>query len=110
MSSGALLCVPGHLDFGFFASGVGHPCQTHHQLHHWHSQRNTPTPVYCLGNPHSHDVCVFLSSYLLIFVIQPTFVPIFIQPLSVRPTSTPSLIHHYLIYDAIVIRLDHDCN
>ena len=55
-------------------------------------------------------MCVFLCSYLLIFVIQPTFIPIFIQPLSVRPTSTPSLIHPYLIYGVIAIRLDHSCD
>ena len=44
-----------------------------------------------------------LSSYLSIFVIRPTFVPILIQSLSVRPTFTPSLIHPYLIYGVFIL-------
>ena len=72
------------------------------------SSTRTPTirsPIYCLGHlvPMTYVFLLFLSSYLSIFVIQPTFVPILIQPLSVRPTFTPSLIHPYLIYGVLIL-------
>ena len=62
---------------------------------------------------HIPMTCVFLLFYDVILCHPPTFDPITILPLSVRPTFTPSLIHPYLIfvlfilsYDAMTIRLD----
>ena len=55
--------------------------------------------------PMMYVFLLFLSSYLSIFVIWPTFVPILIQPLSVQPTFTPSLIHPYLIYGVLILSL-----
>ena len=66
-------------------------------------QSNYRSIVLVIFIPMMYVFLLILSSYLSIFVIQPTFVPILIQPLSVRPTFTPSLIHPYLIYGVLIL-------
>ena len=92
-----------------------HSQNPHHPPGLWHSDHRSIVLVTFI--PMTYVFLLFLSSYLLIFVIQPIFIPIFIQ--------TPICLTHfhsfaysylsylcigYLIYVAIAIRLDHLCD
>ena len=75
------------------------------------SSTRTPTiqlPIYCLGHLLSHDVCVsFVLIFLSFDLCHSTHIHsyLYLKPLSVQPTFTPSLIHPYLIPVLLILSI-----